>query len=387
MGGYSYRDSWRNKSYNFDPIFRIWQYNTVEGVVANFRFGYRKRYENRRQWQVTPTLRYGFGNEKFNAKVAAEYTYQPVKFSTIAVEGGRFVAQFNENDPITPFINSVYTLLLEENYLKLYQKEYGIVSWRSELWNGYMLHPYAGFSQRSQLFNTATYKVRDVPDREFTSNVPQNRELPATSFPTHQAAVAGINISFRPGMEYISRPDRKINLESKYPNFVVHYRKGISGIAGSDVDFDYLAFRAEDDIKMGLFGTSSYQFTTGGFLRSNEMYFMDYKHFSGNRTILAGNFSGFQLLDYYRYSTRKLYFEGHFTHHFNGFIFNKIPLFRRLRWQETASLNYLHTKEAGHYAEVGVGIEHIFKLLRADFYTGFHEGEKVRSGIRVGFGF
>ena len=64
-----------------------------------------RRYEDRRRWEVAPEIRYGFANERVGAKVAAEYTYEPKKFSTIAAEGGSFVAQFNGNNPITPFIN------------------------------------------------------------------------------------------------------------------------------------------------------------------------------------------------------------------------------------------------------------------------------------------
>jgi len=37
--------------------------------------------------------------------------------------------------------------------------------------------------------------------------------------------------------------------------------------------------------------------------------------------------------------------------------------------------------------ELGVGLEHILKFLRADFYTGFQSGAKVRTGLRLGFGF
>lgn len=114
---------------------------------------------------------------------------------------------------------------------------------------------------------------------------------------------------------------------------------------------------------------------------------MDYKHFMGNQTVYGGNFSGFQLLDYYLYSTSNTYFEGHFSHYFKGFILNKIPLIKHTKLHEVVSLNYLHTRESKNYLELGVGLEHIFKILRTDFYTGFQSGKKVRSGFRIGFGF
>jgi hypothetical protein len=114
---------------------------------------------------------------------------------------------------------------------------------------------------------------------------------------------------------------------------------------------------------------------------------MDYRHFAGNQTIFAADFNQFQLLDYYNFSTRRSYIEGHFNHHFNGFFLNKLPLLRRLKWQEVASLNYLRTPTVGHYVELGVGIEHIFKLFRVDVYTALRSGQKLDTGVRIGAGF
>ena len=63
------------------------------------------------------------------------------------------------------------------------------------------------------------------------------------------------------------------------------------------------------------------------------------------------------------------------------------PLLRRLKWQEVASLNYLTTPAAGHYLELGAGIEHVFKVMRVDFYTSLQSGRRAGTGIRVGIGF
>lgn len=41
-----------------------------------------------------------------------------------------------------------------------------------------------------------------------------------------------------------------------------------------------------------------------------------------------------------------------------------VLLFRKLKWQEVTSLNYLHTAQAGHYVELGAGVEYIVKVLQ-----------------------
>ena len=156
---------------------------------------------------------------------------------------------------------------------------------------------------------------------------------------------------------------------------------------GSDVRYTLLEAGIRQSVQFGLLGTSTYYVNAGGFLGKPRLAFMDYRQFSGNRFVLAADFSRFQLLDYYRYATRQRFVEAHFDHHFNGFFLNKIPLMRRLKWQEVGSVNYLNTPAAGNYLELGVGIEHIFKLVRVDYYTAFQAGSKLNHGFRLGVGF
>lgn len=392
IGGYTYSNTFQKKYYRFDPLLSltggpsILQYNTVEGVVADVRMAYSRRFEDRRRYTIAPAVRYGFSNEKLNAKLELSYSYNPFKNSTISVEGGRYVEQINNLNPISPFVNSVYTLVAGQNYMKLYQRDYGHVSWRSELWNGVSFSGSLDYAHRMPLQNTVDYTFRDGPGTQFTDNMPVNAELADAAFRPHEALTASFNISLRPGQEYMTRPDDKINLGSKYPTITFGYRTGIKALGG-DVKYSTAALRINDDMSFGLFGSSKYSFTGGMFFNKGEMYLMDYKHFSGNRTLFAGTYKGFQLLDYYRYSTNNSYLEGHYEHHFNGFLFNKIPLFRKLKWQEVMSLNYLNTRESKNYLELGLGIEHIFKVVRVDFVTSFQEGSKARAGVMIGVGF
>lgn len=392
FSGYTYSNSFNRQTFSSDPLLApleynsFLQYNTVEGLVLNPGFQYRKSYEDRRNFEITPMLRYGFSSEKFYANLKTSYYYNPTKNGTFTLEGGRFVSQFNSANPIFTFWNSVYTLLAERNFMKLYEKRYARLEEKTEIVNGLNILGSVEYADRHELFNTTDFTFSDRATRTFTPNLPENAELPDASFGRNQALTLLVNLQWRPGQQYISRPNRKINLASKYPAFTLGYSKGIKAL-GSDVDYDRLAILVNDEVDFGLFGSLNYWFTAGTFLNNKSMWLMDYRHFNGNRTVYAGGFGGFQLLDYYRYSTNNRYLEAHFSHHFNGFILNKLPFIRRGKLQEVLNINYLNTIESEHYLEVGVGLEHIFKILRADFYTGFQEGKRVRSGFRVGFGF
>ncbi len=388
LSGYTYRNTFKKRSLAVQPIFNELQYNTVEGYVLNAEATYTRRTDNRRFVTLTPTLRYGFSNHQLQPSLTINWQLDPVKLRQVGLIAGRTIENFDRNSQLTPFINSVYSLLANRNYAKLYRRDGAELSYLWEPVNGLTVRGAASYFDRHELFNTSTYLWNDVAGRAFTSNQPIAEEAPdGTGFGRSKAATLSLSISYRPGTTYITRPDGKYNLGSKYPLFNAQIRQGVGGVLGANVRYTLLQGSVRQTIPLGLFGTSAYEAVLGGFVGSQaNMAFADYRHFSGNRTILTGNFSQFQLLDYYQYSTRSSYFEGHFNHHFNGFIFNKIPLLKSLKWQEVLSLNYLQTSQSGPYLELGAGIEHIFKLGRIDFYTSLQRGEHVGSGIRLGLG-
>jgi hypothetical protein len=387
LRGYTYRNSYRKQSFSAAPLTRLWQYNTVEGLVANLQLSFRKRYENRKQWEISPVLRYGFSSERFYAKIGGGYTYQPEKLARISAEGGQFVVQFNETEPISPFVNSLYTLLLNRNYLKLYEKSFVRVFHTSEISNGLYLTAGAEYAQRTALQNHISSPLLDWSERSYTPNAPEMAEAADTEFDRNNAILLQAGVRIRFSQEYISRPNQKIILGSKYPQLLLNYRGALS-VFQTDARFDEIRIGAQDELELGLFGSIRYQASAGTFTNRSRAFPMDLHHFSGNRTIFARpTFDSFQLLDYYRYSTQHNYLEGHYEHSFNGFFLNKLPLIRKLGWQEVGSLHYLNTKAAGHYIELGAGIEHILKIGRIDFYTSFQQGSRSRTGIRIGFGF
>jgi len=388
LGGYTYSNTFRKRSWYMAPVFNILHYNTVEGTVINPQATFTQRTDDRRFYSITPSLRYGLSNELLSPSVAAIWQMHPVRLARLSMKAGRTIENFDPYTQLTPFINTYYTLLENRNYAKLYRRDGAQVGYQAEVLNGLTLQGTLSYYDRRKLENTSIELWRDRAGIAFTPNDPVNEELPeGTSFGRNQSLAFEMTASFRPGQRYITRPDGKFNLGSKAPTFGGTWRQGIGSVLGSDTRYTLLEASIRQSVGLGLLGTSAYRVVAGGFVGPSRLSFMDYRHFSGNRTYLASDFSQFQLLDYYRYSTRSGFLEAHYNHHFNGFFLNKIPLLRQLKWQEVASLNYLTTAQAGHYVEIGVGVEHIFKLMRVDFYTGLQSGRRVGTGLRVGIGF
>ncbi|GAA4001676.1 hypothetical protein GCM10022408_11210 [Hymenobacter fastidiosus] len=384
--GYTHSNTFRQRRLYVAPVFNILQYNTVEGTVVNAFTTYTQETDDRRFYSLTPTLRYGFANQLLSPHLAAVWQHDPVRLARVTLNVGQTIENFDRNTQLTPFINSVYTLLDNRNLAKYYRRTGADVGYQREVLNGLTLRGGLGYDDRRELQNATRKLLRDVPGRVFTPNTPRNDETPDPGFGRNQALTFELNASFRPGQRYITRPDGKFNLSSKNPTFRAAYRQGVPDLLGSDVRYSLVAVGINQTITMGLLGTGTYNVATGRFLGRPTLSFMDYRHFSGNRTLLTGNFAQFQLLDYYRFSTRSRYVEAHYNQHFNGFLLNKVPLLRRLKWQEVASFNYLYTPRAGHYVELGAGIEHIFGVLRADVYTALQAGQKPGTGVRIGIG-
>jgi len=94
-----------------------------------------------------------------------------------------------------------------------------------------------------------------------------------------------------------------------------------------------------------------------------------------------------QLLSYYNLSTNDQKIEVHYEHHFNGFLINKLPLIRKSKIQTVFTFNYLDTPSIKSYYELGLSLEHIFKIARIGFFVSFQDKTRAGGGLRAGFGF
>ncbi len=392
LSGYTFYRSYNNLSISMPPLPAMLSYNTVEGVVINFAPTFRKRYEDRRSLWISPTVRHGFSNEKWQAKGELKYLFNPKRQASFSVEGGQFVEQLSRAVSITPFANTFYSLLDEQNFMKLYQKTFGKFTYEHNILRGVRLNTSLEYAQRQSLQNTADFKLRDVDGRDFTPNIPDvdftEKNINDIIFQKDNMLTWATTLTFNFGQKYVSYPDRVFTTDSPYPTFMLNYRKGLN-LLNSNVDYDFLMLRVFDDTRLGMFGESEWQVESGIFTNANQMNFIDYRHFIGNQTLLRNNTEAwaYQLLPYYAASTKEHYIKGHYEHHFNGFLTNSIPFIKKLKWQLVASANYLYTPAFGNYVEVGAGFEHIFSILRVDYFAGWQNGKFFDAGLRFGLGF
>ncbi|HTI11286.1 MAG TPA: DUF5686 and carboxypeptidase regulatory-like domain-containing protein [Puia sp.] len=408
--------------YTLEGLLPDMGYNTVEGLNMNVVGTLAKSLNSNTELILSPHLRYGFHNTHLNAwgtlsLVKRPTLYQPrrqndnsprkdrspggkkldeddapvgggfyASSQTWAFSGGKRVSQFNPANPISDYLNDFYTLFIRRNYMKIYENYFAEIKTDRRYDNGLRIAANALYEDRIPLDNTTSFSIINVKGREFTPNYPFEK-IPSP-FTRHQAFLTGVNLQFQPGQRYVEFPDRRLSLGSKFPTFSLFYQKGWQGILGSDVNFDKWQFSVWDDANFKLRGLLRYRFSIGGFLNTNSVFIQDYQHFSGNQTIFASEYlNSFQIAPYYANSTTaNFYATGHLEHHFNGFLTNKIPLFKRLNWHLVGGSNAFYVNRNNNYVEVFGGLENIFKLLRVDLVGSYLNGHYNQTGIRIGLG-
>jgi hypothetical protein len=372
-------------------------YNTVEGFNVAPKITWHHFIDTGKHLYGNLAVRYGFTNTHFNSIARLYYLSQDRAFPSrswlCGIEGGKYVFQYNPENPVNEFLNTYYALLYRENDLKIYERWDGTAYLSRNYGDGFTWSVKASYQQRIPLENTTTYSFIKGGVEGFKPNTPDNLAATATAWEKNDAALISATISYKPGYTYTQYPDYKVANGSNWPRFTLSYKKGIPGIFNSVSDFDKWRFSFGDDMHLRLFGNLSYNFAAGGFLNTNYVSIPDLMHLYGNRGIgfASPYMQSFQFAQYYEFSNKEqIYGECHIEYHLRGLISNKIPLFRQLRWYLLCGGNAFYASKTDYYTEAFVGVDNIgYKLVRMtriDFVQSWDSHMGRNSGIRFSFG-
>ncbi|WP_026966277.1 DUF5686 and carboxypeptidase regulatory-like domain-containing protein [Algoriphagus terrigena] len=373
-------------------------FNTVEGWKVGMGFFYRKYSEVkladsvnriRRSFNIEPELRYGFSSDRFYGKVNFRWSHtQPMSAQTWGIEGGRYINQFNSEDPIQEQVNAVYSLLVRRNYMKLYEQDFARAYWSHRVNYGLTYRVNFTWAERKELFNNSNYSFYNKPEREYTPNRPENVEATDMAFQDSQIAKLQTSVEWRPGLTYTVRDGRKTPNYSRSPLITFTYQKALPGLttAANAAKFDQIEVGVKHDVTFGASGKLDFNVTAGTFLNNDQVYFQDYMHFGGNRTIFSnfGPAANFRFMDYYKYSTSSSYISGIAHYQFRKFLLTQLPMLRFSGVRENIFVNYLKTENSPHYTEVGYSLDNLFRIFRLELGVAFENGKYLRSGPLFG---
>lgn len=202
-----------------------------------------------------------------------------------------------------------------------------------------------------------------------------------TNVASIRTAEVSLNSRFAYGEKYVSGEfDRTAVGLLKYPTLELHVGYGVPNVLNSDYEYTKLVGRTYKRWQLGALGWSRTTFEAGQVFGTLP-YPLLFIH-SGNETFYLDDAS-FNTMNFFEFISDR-YVQVFAEHHFEGLFLNRIPLMRRLKWREVATIKAvagdldskhysallllpgMYSLYNGPFVEASAGIENILKVLRFD---------------------
>jgi hypothetical protein len=325
-------------------------------------------------------------------RINSQYRFDRLKQKQIYIRSGMTSKDLNNNGGINTLLNTVTSLFMKKNYMKLYESTYLTLGYKMEIINGLYGDISSSYEDRRILSNTSDFSLFRS-SRDYTENVPDNKFLknpisPANPLQDLKHANISTSITYTPRQKYRINKNVKSPRGSDWPTFMATWKHGINEFAEltpSLRHYDMINFEASKRREIGAFSEYRWLIRTGGFLNNSSVSFYDFFHFSSQPLpVLISNYeSAFMLPGFYSLSTPEFFTEGHIKYTTPYLLIKLLPVLSNTLMRENLSLSYLWSRYQKSYTEIGYSISEIFFLGEAGIYAGFDNLKFNSIGAKV----
>ena len=354
LNGFGHKDRSKGYTFWFDPLIEQINLVGIGGYRHRLGGGLLLEFPNNQMLHFDGMVDYGFRNQDVKGRVGIGFTFLPKKFMRTFIRFGDFYDQINNYE-------SVQAIFSRSNYVRT--KTYSIEQ-KMEVVNG--LFAELTLKHADQIPITGLQLSQWSKDVFGASNTPKE-------FPEYKKTEVKLRLQYRPFQKFYYFSNKKVIVGSDWPEFFLEYRKGLKGVLGSEVDYDYIQLGVKDYRKMGRWGYANWMAEMGSFVNHRNLRFLEYNFFRGSDQYLFSNpVTSFQLLGP-TLNTRNEFFRAHFIHHFEGTLLNKIPLVHWLKLELAGGAGSLLIRDIQFaHAEIFAGIERKVKLFDTIFRFGIY---------------
>ncbi len=382
--------------YDFGPLFSTIGFNAIEGFRV--RAGGRTYFTANDRWRFEGYGAYGFKDQKFKYGLSGKYLIdRKLRLTIIAgyrndveqlgasltntndVEGRNLasssIVSTGDNDRLTAIKLSAFSLSLEP---------------RKNLTIGV-----------TTSFRSLTPADRNLFSLDFTDTETNTVET------TIKQAEIATKVVYSPGKKTTGYGvDRLIVNEGDYAELFLNYSVGLKNVLDSDFEYEKIQLYYRQPWRIGGFGVLSSTMEVGKTFGEVPLGLLSIV--PGNQSYLSIE-NTFPLLNFYEFVT-DTYASVHLEHNFNGRIFSRIPLLRKLNLRELVGirgvwgqlsdenialdasgfLQTVNVPDKDLYWEYSVGVGNIFKIFRVDFHfrgNYFDNPDARNFGVTGSFGF
>jgi len=382
------------------PYIGVMAVNNIEGF--RIQAGFKTSIDFSNKWVFRGQLGYGFKDEKIKYATSLQYIFSKERWTTLSFRTRSDIGRVGVDDE-----------LLADNYIFLAAQKWGIYRrgyYFDESRLNFQREFFRGFTQRIALRQMS---VRPHFNFGWYPN-PEDEAAPVlTDFRTTEIILES---RFARDELFLQDDNERISLGTvHWPVITFRYTHGVKGVFNSDFDYTKLKLSVFKRIKFGPLGVG-YLNTTGEYTYGSAAYPLLSPHL-GNQSPLY-TIVTYNLMDYGEFVSDR-YVSLQYQHHFEGFLLNRVPLMRKLKWRLVGSANMIYGSLSAQnrklipldsndppkylqvgsfqknkpYVEVSYGVENIFRFMRVDFvhrltYLDKNVNPDVRKfGVLVSFWF
>ncbi|MEC4049517.1 DUF5686 family protein [Flavobacterium sp. SUN046] len=355
--------------FDYGPIFSTFGYNQVEGIRT--RVGGRTYFGPNDLWRLQGYTAYGFKDNKFKYGMSGKWMIE--KKNRIIISGG------NRRD-----VEQIGASLTTTN--DVLGRSFASSSLFSTGTNGKLTNINLSTLAiefepvKNLIFSTAfSYRTLQSASSVFSLDYYTDDTYTTTKSMVKQSEIS-LQIEYTPKKQSIGYGVERRVLDNPYSRFFINYGEGLKGVMNSDFDYRKIQLYYRQPIVIGPIGRSNFTLELGKTYGQVPL---------GLLSIIPGNQSYFNIentfnnLNYYEFVSDQ-YATFQWEHNFQGKIFARIPMLRKLNWREiidfksaygsvsdqnrlinASGLQYNAPKNP--YWEYSAGIGNIFKVFRLDF--------------------
>lgn len=381
-------------SFNYGGLINLnnFSFNTVDGFIYGLDFKLTKRWKSSSILSLSPGFMWAFSRESLLWRVNGSYNFDRMKNRQLYFRTGMISRDISMEGSINTLLNSVTSLFIEKNYLKLYDTKYFVLGYRGEIVNGLNIEFTAGYDNRKTLKNTTDFTFINT-SREYSDNIPENAYLipgadPDYSLRNQKHYEIVTNVTFTPRQKYRISNGTKVTLDSEWPSFELTWKHGINEfreLSEPLKHFDMLKFYISKDIDIGAFSSFYFRVGTGGFLNRKWLTYYDFFHFNSQPLpLLINDYNdAFRLPAYYSLSTPEFHGQAHIRYTTPYLLLKYLPGLSNTLMRENISLSYLGSRFHRNYSEIGYSVSEISFIGELGIYVEFEDLKYKDTGLRL----
>ncbi|MAC95276.1 MAG: hypothetical protein CMC96_07230 [Flavobacteriales bacterium] len=351
--------------FEIGPYFKAYSYNPVEG--HRFRLGGRTSNNFSTRVMLNGYLAYGLTDQRFKYNGGVLYKLSDNPRQRVEFQYKRDVEQLGQSRNAFAEDNILSSFLRRNPNDKLTDVESFEFSYERE-W-------ITGFSNKLFLTKRLMRPLGSLEYRRFNADP----EIGVVEDEMINTSEVSLYTRFAYKEKFVEGEFERLSLGSEYPILEFQLTMGLKDFLDGDYDYQKLELAISDNINTGVLGYSKVRFTAGKYFGTLPYPLLEIHN--GNETYFYDQ-QAFNLMNFFEFISDE-YATIMYTHHFDGFFLNKIPLLRKLKWREVVAaravagnLSNRHRSEFilpnnifelnEPYTEIAMGIENIFKVIRID---------------------